>query len=113
MSHQQILVDVAARGLSLSVAGSDLRLLGPRDRMDPELIGRIKAHKAELLAHLAPPAEGLGLTPLQRAYLVGRADVGSVASHVYSEIEGCWDIDRLSAALAAVVARHDGLRCRF
>jgi amino acid adenylation domain-containing protein len=117
MSHLQVLDDIAERGLRLSAAGADLRLLGPRERMDPDLIGRIKAHKAELLAFLAPPAAddaGHELTPLQRAYLVGReADGGTVASHVYSEIEGCWDIDRLEEALRAVVARHGMLRTRF
>jgi non-ribosomal peptide synthetase component F len=115
MSHLHVLREMAARGLSLTVVGTDLRLQGPRERMDPELVGRIKAHKAELLAHLAQPA-GFALTELQHGYLVGRGDVfetGNVASHIYHEIEGAWDIDRLEAALRAVVARHGMLRTRF
>ncbi len=39
--------------------------------------------------------------------------MGNVASHVYHEIDGCWDIDRLEAALRRVVARHAMLRTHF
>ncbi|MGH3738310.1 MAG: amino acid adenylation domain-containing protein [Micromonosporaceae bacterium] len=121
MSHLQVLREIESRGLSISAAGDDLRLQGPRDRMDPELIGRIKAYKTELVSHLSTPEapaepEGIGLTPLQRSYLLGRGDLfefGNVANHIYREIEGSWDLDRLEAALRSVVARHGALRCRF
>ena len=128
----QVLGEIAARGLSITVSGADLRLQGPRERMDPELIGRIKACKAELVAHLAaasgpqagPPAAAaeaaeagsFPLTPLQRSYLLGRGEVfemGNVANHVYWEVEGRWDLDRLEAALRSVVRRHGMLRTRF
>ncbi|HET8680595.1 MAG TPA: AMP-binding protein, partial [Micromonosporaceae bacterium] len=126
----QVLREIAARGLSITVSGADLRLQGPRERMDPELIGRIKACKAELVAHLAAAAGpaaaaeaadaaeagGFPLTPLQRSYLLGRGEVfemGNVANHVYWEVEGLWDLDRLEAALRSVVRRHGMLRTRF
>ncbi|SHM75693.1 non-ribosomal peptide synthetase [Streptomyces yunnanensis] len=110
-----VLEEVGARGLNLVAAGQDLRLQGPRERVDADLVGRIKAVKAELLAHLTPDP-GFALTPLQRGYLAGRDEVfelGNVASYVYHEIEGRWDVDRLQGALDAVVARHDCLRSRF
>ena len=120
MSHLQVLREIESRGLRISAAGTDLRLQGPRERMDSDLIGRIKAHKEELVRHLtgaAPDrAEGFGLTPLQRSYLLGRGDLfefGNVANHIYREIEGCWDLDRLEAALRSVVERHGMLRTRF
>ncbi|MFE3204465.1 amino acid adenylation domain-containing protein [Embleya sp. NPDC059237] len=115
MNHLGILREIEARGLTISAAGADLRLQGPRERMDPELLRLIKEHKAALVAHLDPP-DGFALTDLQRSYLVGRGEhveMGNVASHVYHEIEGAWDLDRLEAALRAVVARHDALRTRF
>lgn len=115
MSHVQVLRELEARGLTLTAAGSDLKLQGPRDRMDAELLGRIKAHKADLIAHLDVSA-GFPLTGLQQSYLVGRGEhveIGNVASHVYHEIEGVWDLDRLDNALRAVVARHGVLRTRF
>jgi len=118
VSHVQLLEEIERRGLRITAAGSDLRLQGPRDRIDPELVGRIKEAKADLLAHLAEPddQEGFPLTPLQRSYLLGRGDgfeMGNIASHIFHEIEGAWDLDRLEAALRAVAARHGMLRTRF
>ncbi|MFJ9691412.1 amino acid adenylation domain-containing protein [Kitasatospora sp. NPDC101183] len=115
----ELVQDIEERGLSVSVTAGDLRLQGMRDRMDPELVGRIKRLKAELIRHLsaATPYESgsFPLTPLQHAYLLGRGGVFeiSTASHVYHEIEGHWDVGRLEAALNTVVARHDALRARF
>ncbi|UKY48708.1 non-ribosomal peptide synthetase [Streptomyces inhibens] len=114
-SYLTVLEEISARGLSIVAAGADLRLQGPRERVDAELVGRIKAVKSELIAHLTPDP-GIALTPLQQGYLAGRDEVfelGNVASYVYHEIEGHWDVDRLQAALNAVVARHDCLRTRF
>ncbi|MFF7651032.1 amino acid adenylation domain-containing protein [Streptomyces sp. NPDC007983] len=114
-SYLTVLEEISARGLSIVTAGEDLRLQGPRERVDAELVGRIKAVKAELIAHLTPDP-GYALTPLQQGYLAGRDEVfelGNVASYVYHEIEGHWDVDRLEAALNSVVARHDCLRTRF
>ncbi|MFB7629874.1 amino acid adenylation domain-containing protein [Streptomyces sp. NPDC056149] len=110
-----VLEEVSARGLSIVAAGQDLRLQGPRERVDADLVGRIRDVKAELLTHLNPDP-GFALTPLQQGYLAGRDEVfelGNVASYVYHEIEGHWDVDRLQDALNAVVARHDCLRSRF
>ncbi|MFF9641757.1 non-ribosomal peptide synthetase [Kitasatospora aureofaciens] len=115
----ELVQDIEERGLSVSVTGGDLRLQGMRDRMDPELVGRIKRLKAELIQHLsaATPHESgsFPLTPLQHAYLLGRGGVFeiSTASHVYHEIEGHWDVGRLETALNAVIGRHDALRARF
>lgn len=115
MTVKELLRDIEARGLSIAADGVDLRLTGPTERMDAELVGRIRAAKPDLLAHLAPP-QGFALTPLQNAYLFGRGDLvelGGVASHVYHEIEGAWDVDRLTVALQAVVDRHPALRASF
>lgn len=115
MSRARVLREIEARGLTLTAAGADLKLQGPRDRMDAELLGLIREHKAELIAHLDVP-EGFPLTALQQSYLLGRGEhveIGNVASHVYHEIEGVWDLDRLESALRAVVARHGALRTRF
>ncbi|MFG2000951.1 amino acid adenylation domain-containing protein [Spirillospora sp. NPDC048911] len=119
-SQAGLVEEIESRGLRITATGSDLRLQGPRERMDPELIGRIKANKAELISHLAARAEAderrFPLTQLQRVYLLGRDDIfemGNVANHVYQEIEGHWDLDRLEAALNAVVQRHGMLRTTF
>ncbi|HWF79286.1 MAG TPA: amino acid adenylation domain-containing protein [Streptosporangiaceae bacterium] len=120
MSHLDVLREVSERGLSLTVAGADLKLTGPKQRVDADLVGRIRAVKPELIEHLtaaqAARQNGYGLTLLQRGYLIGRGDtapMGNVASHIYHEIDGCWDIDRLESALRMVVARHGMLRTCF
>ena len=138
MTPHEVLCEVRDRGLRLTVSGADLRLQGPPQRIDPGLIGRIKAVKAELISHLSQAdgdgtavgaagaaateadagseAAGYPLTLLQRGFLIGRGDaveMGNVASHIYHEIDGCWDLDRLEGALRAVAARHGALRTRF
>ena len=50
-----MLREIRERGLRLTVSGADLRLQGPPQRIDPALIGRIKAVKAELISHLSEP----------------------------------------------------------
>nr|APD72117.1 non-ribosomal peptide synthetase 1 [Streptomyces sp.] len=115
MGPVQILREIEARGLTLTSTGADLKLQGPRDRMDAGLLGLIRAHKAELIARL-DVFEGFPLTGLQQSYLVGRGEhveIGNVASHVYHEFEGVWDLARLETALRTVVARHGALRTRF
>ncbi|MFD3700115.1 amino acid adenylation domain-containing protein [Streptomyces sp. NPDC058646] len=120
MNHRDVLREIAERGLSVSLADGDLRLQGSRDRLDAGFVARVKAAKADLVAHLAREAErggpGFPLTPLQRSYYLGRSgifEIGDVASHVYHEIEGVWDLDRLQAALDTVVGAHSALRSRF
>jgi pyochelin synthetase len=120
VNHLQVLREVQARGLGLTVSGTDLRLQGPQQRVDAELVSRIKSVKAELISYLAAAgqaqASGFPMTLLQRGYLIGRGEsveMGNIASHVYHEIDGCWDIDRLEAALRLVVAAHGMLRTRF
>jgi amino acid adenylation domain-containing protein len=120
VNHLEVLREVEARGLGLTVSGTDLRLQGPQQRVDAELLGHIRSVKAELIDYLtaaaSAEANGFPLTLLQRGYLIGRGDsveIGNVASHVYHEIDGCWDIDRLESALRLVVARHGMLRTRF
>lgn len=115
MSVQDLLRDIGARGLRITVTGGDLRLQGPSEQIDADLVSRIRAAKPDLVTYLAAPA-GHPLTPLQRGYLVGRGDMvelGGGASHVYHEFEGNWDVPRLESALASVVARHSALRTRF
>ncbi|SDE02737.1 non-ribosomal peptide synthetase [Glycomyces harbinensis] len=108
-----VLADLREAGLSLSAAGGDLRLEGPKTAMTPDLVARLKAAKADLVAHLAAFEDAFALTPLQRAYLVGRSgllELGDVANQVYHEIEGAWDLDRLRKSLEDTARAHSALR---
>ncbi|MFI9029286.1 amino acid adenylation domain-containing protein [Streptomyces sp. NPDC053560] len=119
MNYRDVLREIDSRGLSVSLSGNDLRLQGGRERMDPDFIALVKSMKEELVAHLAEEERhgpGFALTPLQRAYLLGRSgifEIGDISSHVYHEFEGVWDLDRLESALEAVVDAHSALRSRF
>ena len=57
MNHLEVLREVEARGLRLTVSGTALRLQGPPQRATAELVGPIKAVKAELIEYLAAQAE--------------------------------------------------------
>ncbi len=53
MSHSALLADCAAAGIHLSLAGpSDLAVDAPAGALMPDLVGRLKAVKADLLAML-------------------------------------------------------------
>ena len=117
-SVEELLADITGRGLSVSTAGADLRLQGPRERIDAGLVGRIKLVKPQLIEYLQAQQGESSFRPtlLQRGYLIGRSDaveLGNIASHVYHEIEGSWQLPRLSAALRSVIERHAMLRTRF
>lgn len=116
MTHLDVIREITALGLSLSASNGDLRLHGPRGRADATLVDRIKACKPALIAYLTAADTALPLTELQRAYLAGRDEafeIGGIASHVYHEIEGVWDVPRLERAMNQVIVRHDALRTRF
>src|SRR5262249_49122075 len=72
MTPIEVMREIAARGLSLSTDGGDLRLQGPRGRADAALVERIKACKSALIAHLQESEKAFPLTELQRAYIAGR-----------------------------------------
>jgi pyochelin synthetase len=117
MNSGTLLQEIARRGLTLHADGPNLRLLGPREQMDPELLSCIKLHKPELLSTLASHAGPTGFEPslLQRSYLLGRhgASTEQTASHVYHEFSGRWDLPRLERALNQVIAAHPALRSGF
>ena len=54
-----LLADLAARGIEVQAHGDRLRFRPP-DAVTPDLVRRLKVHKAELLAMLAPPAGRTG-----------------------------------------------------
>jgi amino acid adenylation domain-containing protein len=118
MSAQALLARLGERGLSLRLEGADLRLEGPRSAIDASLVAAIRESKTELIAHLAlDRSQGdFALSAMQQSYLIGRQNhfvLGNVSSHVYREIVGSFDLERLERALDAVIRAQPALRTVF
>jgi amino acid adenylation domain-containing protein len=115
MSAQTLLARLGERGLSLRLEGADLRLEGPRSAIDASLVTAIRESKSELIAHLTLDRSraDFALSPMQQSYLIGRQNhfaLGNVSSHVYREIVGSFDLERLERALDAVIRAQPALR---
>ena len=48
--------ELVGKGVRLSVEGGELKCRGPKSALTPEIVARLKAHKAEVIAHLISPA---------------------------------------------------------
>jgi amino acid adenylation domain-containing protein len=134
MNLQDLLHELAQRGVRLETESGQLRIRAPKGALTEELRHALAAHKTELLRRLgaggadeealpriAPVPEDryapFPLTDIQQAYWIGRGDsmdLGGVACHGYREVD-CLDLDlaRLSAAWTAQIERHDMLRAVF
>lgn len=87
-----------------------------------EILATVPAAEAvnvdvDVVQHAVDAGAAFELTPVQRAYWIGRGDemaLGGVGCHAYLEFDGsAIDPDRLEAAVRAVLARHQMLRARF
>lgn len=127
---QEILADFEGLGARFWADGENLRYRAPAGVMTDERLTRLRAYKSEILGLLLEE-EALGtiearpeqrfapfpLTDIQAAYLVGRSPsvpYGGLGCHGYGELHlTAFDPDRLRAAWAALVDRHDALRLRI
>ncbi|UWM51930.1 amino acid adenylation domain-containing protein [Streptomyces carpaticus] len=128
MNAQQIVSDLEKDGIRLWEEEGTLRFRAPQGALTEERKALLRAHRAEVLAHLAERAlatrivpdpaaahQPFPLTDIQAAYLVGRGSAygyGEVACHVYVELSYPADTDpaRLNDAWWRIVGRHDMLR---
>jgi hypothetical protein len=62
MSAADLLLDLSRVGIRLEAHGERLRYF-PRSALTPDLLDRLKAHKADLLAVLRPAPEGVPNLP--------------------------------------------------
>jgi hypothetical protein len=52
MSVAPLVEELVGKGVRLSIEGGDLKCRGPKSALTPEVVARLKAHKAEVMAHL-------------------------------------------------------------
>lgn len=127
MTTERLLGELEGLGVVLWEEDGRLRYRGPRGVMTEDRVARLKAGKDDVLARLraadalpevrhdpAARHEPFPLTDVQAAYLLGSRGsfaYGGVGCHGYGELSyPSLDPDRLRAAVAALVARHDMLR---
>ena len=65
MTLASLIADLQARGARLAASGNRLRIEAPHGLLTPELLERLRTHKAAVLAALSDPRIA-GLTPLLR-----------------------------------------------
>ncbi len=57
MTPLELVEALATKGVQLYVEGGALKYRGPKSALTPETLARLKAHKAEVIAHLRPAPE--------------------------------------------------------
>ena len=132
MSVTELLTELAARGVRLSVNEDHLIVHPGREKLPDELRARLSSHKPELLALFQGPGEKemtpwqqivpnekdrhlpFPLTDLQQAYWVGQnapIELSNICCHYYVEFDSQGiDLERLDVAWRRLVQRHDMLR---
>ncbi|KDB53387.1 hypothetical protein X805_09720 [Sphaerotilus natans subsp. natans DSM 6575] len=126
-----LVADLAARDIRLSLEGEALRVNGPAGRLPPELIARLRAHKPGLIEflrrHAAPAATGLAIVapprpprlPLswsqQRLWFLDQLDGPGATYNIALalRLHGPLDVDALEAAWREIERRHEVLRTCF
>jgi epothilone synthetase B len=126
----ELLQELSARNVKLSVDGGQLRIRAPKGSVDAILRDRLAAHKAALLDFLGQEAisddalprvapdparrhEPFPLTDLQQAYWIGSLTgiERSGGYHYYLEFDGPdLDVERLNRAWQTLIDRHEMLR---
>lgn len=133
MNLEQFFNNLKSQGIQLRVMGNHLQIQSESEMIPPDIKAILDDFEEEIVLWLGggdeSPLGGLKLefqydpagrydpfplSPLQRAYWVGRSGalaLGDVGTHVYLELR-CpeLDISRLEAAWNRIIARHDMLR---
>src|ERR1044071_6521766 len=132
MKLDEFIADLTARGVLLSAEDGRLRYRAPKGVLNTELLEKLSAQKAEIVALLTerqakditgfpapllPDPAGIyqpfPLTAIQLAYWARRGaalDLGRPGHHIYIEVDVIdLDLQRLHQALQRLIARHDML----
>lgn len=125
-----------ARGIRLSLDKvGGLKIKGKKDQLDGEIIGQLKANKAEIMAFLqqnqqAEPKKRPAITVLNRAeagglfepsyaqqrlWFIHQMDGPSVNYNISQtlKVHGPFDVARAEQAFGQIVERHEPLRTVF
>lgn len=126
MSIEELLSDLHARGIRVSLEGDRVWTTGRREALTPELVATLRQRRGEIIEFLeggqvlAEPGtttrgggRRIRVTPAQKDLWLHWQVRGGDASYNLSrsfDVEGPLDVDRLREAFRRLVARHEILR---
>jgi hypothetical protein len=93
----------------LSVEGGDLRCRGPKSALTPETLAQLKAHKAQVIAHLispapeAPPVERPRVSPAAVDRLLENPPYWLAGSYLPAYRRGRYSLAGLAYAVTAAL----------
>lgn len=119
---QSLVAACDQKEVKLWVEEDKLKFKAPEGALSNELLEKLKANKAFLIAYLQSGTykahqkryERFELTPIQTAFLMGRDnnfELGNVGSHYYSELKWPYlDVEKLEKVVNHLIELHDALR---
>nr|WP_166923734.1 non-ribosomal peptide synthetase [Flavobacterium sp. JXAS1] len=126
----ELIKEITDHQISLTLDGDDLQISFDGDQLDPNIIAKLKEHKAELVAYFKKYSsvkkfeeikkieiqESYALSHSQeRLWILSQIDNGSIAYNMPSSIElkGNYNVENFSKAILSVIKRHEILRTVF
>ena len=109
MSVAPLVEELVGKGVRLSVEGGDLKCRGPKSALTPEIVARLKAHKAEVIAHLispapeAPPVEPPRVSPAAVDRLLENPPYWLAGSYLPAYRRGRYSLVALAYAVTAAL----------
>ena len=125
------LTELRQIGVKLALDGTELVLEGRTDLLTSALVGRIRAHKADLIVFLLNARQALPLVSAreqwataqhcvlsfaqQRMWFLDQFESGSATYNIPTAVRmsGRLDADALNFSVNQVIGRHEALRTRF
>ena len=110
MRAAEFVEGLADQGVRLSVEGGDLKYRGPRAALTPETLDRLKAHKAEVIAHLRPapeppPVGSSKVTPEAVKRVMDRPPQWLAGSYLPAYKSGRYSLEVLALGIVAALGR--------
>ncbi|MFH6945170.1 amino acid adenylation domain-containing protein [Flavobacterium sp. FlaQc-50] len=126
----ELIKEITDHQISLTLDGDDLQISFDGDQLDPNIISKLKEHKAELVAYFkkyasAKKFEEIKKIEAQESYALSHSQkrlwVSSQfegVSEAYNmpasiELKGDYDIEKFKKAIVSVIEKHEILRTVF
>ncbi|RBL90067.1 non-ribosomal peptide synthetase [Chitinophaga flava] len=130
MDILQLLAELEANGIYVSLDGDDIQLSFEQDEIPSAIIDLIRTHKPLIISYLKKYDTPAGYTPVpmvdiaadypvspsqRRLWILSQFDKGTLAYNIPFSVKlnGSYHIESLKRAITAVIGRHEILRTVF